>query len=268
MRTTFGMVLFLFLLCARTAAGQNHFTANLTGTQEVPPNASSAIGFARASLNAAGTQLTVSVHFSGLGSNLTAGHIHGAGGPGVNAPVLFNLNPTTGVTQGAVIAASFAISPTQLADLRGGLHYVNLHSSGFPGGEIRGQLLADTPIVAPLDARQEVPPNASTARGSGSVFVNPATSQVMASLSWSGLSGAAIAGHIHAAAAGINGPVICNLAPAASASGSLTDVLCTLTAAQVSELQAGRTYFNLHTASFPGGEIRGQIDGLLIDGFE
>jgi hypothetical protein len=34
----------------------------------------------------------------------------------------------------------------------------------------------------------------------------------------------------------------------------------TLTAAQVNDLMAGKWYVNLHTAAYPGGEIRGQVN--------
>ncbi|HSO96441.1 MAG TPA: CHRD domain-containing protein, partial [Acidimicrobiia bacterium] len=41
---------------------------------------------------------------------------------------------------------SFAITPTQVSDLRAGLLYFNIHNVTFPGGEIRGQL---TEVQAP-----------------------------------------------------------------------------------------------------------------------
>lgn len=268
MPTNRALALILLALSSIASAAQNHFTASLTSSQEVPPNASPGIGFARASVNAAENQLTVTLHFAALGSNVTAGHVHGPAAAGVNGPVLFNLSPPTGVTVGSVVAANFAISAPQLADLRAGLHYVNLHTSGLPGGEIRGQLLPAAPILAPLDAGQVVPPTASTASGFGRVFVKPATNQLLASISWSGLSAPATMGHIHAAASGVNGPIICNLSPAHSTSGSRTDVLCTLTAPNFNAVMAGGAYFDLHNSAFPDGEIRGQIDGLLIDGFE
>ena len=91
-------------------------------------------------LNAAETQVNVSCTYSGLGSNLTAGHTHGAAAVGVNAGVLFNYNPPTGSTSGTFSAGPFAVSPAQVADMRAHRHYANLHTTGFPGGEIRGQI--------------------------------------------------------------------------------------------------------------------------------
>ena len=47
-------------------------------------------------------------------------------------------------------------------------------------------------------------------------------------------------------------PFTGNLASPIKGSATLTD-------AQVSDLEAGRTYINLHTTANPGGEIRGQL---------
>ncbi|MEQ1923763.1 MAG: CHRD domain-containing protein, partial [Pyrinomonadaceae bacterium] len=107
-----------------------------------------------------------------------------------------------------------------------------------------------------LNSANEVPPNASTAQGFGRVVLNAAETQITVSMYWSGLSGNATAGHIHGpAAAGVNGPVIFNLAPAASPSGSVVNSTFSPTAAQVADLKAGLWYFNIHTAANPGGEI-------------
>lgn len=253
------------------ALAQAWFVADLGSAQEVPPNASSATGFGRVTLNAAETVITVSVHYSGLSSNLSAGHIHAPAAIGVNGPVRFNLNPTTGATAGAVVNLSFAVTPAQVADLRNGLSYINLHTSNFPGGEIRGQLLSSTPQTALLSGAQEVPPNASAGTGAGAVSINAASTQVLATLSWSGLGGNAIAGHIHNASAGANGPIVFDLAPDPGTSGTVVDALFSITPAQVAALRSGQMYFNLHNAVFPNGAIRGQIaalDPVFSNGFE
>lgn len=132
---------FVFALAfSSAAAAQQTFVASLTGAQEVPANTSTARGTCRIVLNAAQTQVSVSCTYSGLGTNLTAGHTHGNGVVGVNAGVLFNYNPPTGSTSGTFNAGPFNVTAQQVADMRAHRHYANLHTTGFPGGEIRGQI--------------------------------------------------------------------------------------------------------------------------------
>jgi uncharacterized repeat protein (TIGR01451 family) len=109
------------------------FVATLTGTQEVPPNASTATGTATLLLSPDETTARVSLHFGGLSSSQTDAHIHGPAPAGVSAPVLFPL-PT-----GQINDFQITLNAAQVQDLRNGLHYVNVHSSNFPTGEIRGQ---------------------------------------------------------------------------------------------------------------------------------
>ena len=70
------------------------------------------------------------------------------------------------------------------------------------------------------------------------------------------LTGPAVAAHFHdAAAPGGNGPPI---VPATVAPGTIKGT-ATLTDAQIADLNAGKVYFNVHTAANPGGEIRGTL---------
>jgi hypothetical protein len=111
------------------------YTAQLSGNQEVPANNSTANGAGSVTLNAAETQITVNMMFTGLGSAQTAAHIHGNAHVGVNAPVLFNLGT------GTISGATFNVTPAQAQQLKKGLMYFNVHTQNFPGGEIRGQIL-------------------------------------------------------------------------------------------------------------------------------
>lgn len=58
------------------AHAQRSFHATLDGAQETPPNSTTATGSGTVVLNAAETQVTVSLNFSGLSSAQTAAHIH------------------------------------------------------------------------------------------------------------------------------------------------------------------------------------------------
>ncbi|NOT47249.1 MAG: CHRD domain-containing protein, partial [Acidobacteria bacterium] len=127
------------------------FTGYLNGAQEVPTNASAAKGFGRVTLNEAETSITVSISYGSaavpLSSNVIAGHIHGPAAPGVNAPVLFDLAPAGGAAFGSVNNATFAITPAQVANLKAGLFYFNIHTVNNSGGEIRGQILVPRSVV-------------------------------------------------------------------------------------------------------------------------
>jgi uncharacterized repeat protein (TIGR01451 family) len=108
------------------------FTANLKGAQETPPNNSTATGTATLLLSPDEQTARVSLNFSGLSSAETAAHIH-VGAPGSPGPILFPL-PNGSFTD-------FLISPsaTDVQNLKNGQLYINVHSSNFLNGEIRGQ---------------------------------------------------------------------------------------------------------------------------------
>jgi len=125
-----------------------------------------------------------------------------------------------------------------------------------------GAACAEKIFVANLDAAQEVPTNGSTATGFGRVTLNDAENLITVSVYYSGLtSPGTTVGHIHGpAASGVNGGVLFNLAPtAAQTSGNVVNRTFVPTAAQVTDLKAGLHYFNIHTTTNGGGEIRGQI---------
>jgi hypothetical protein len=112
------------------------FTAALKGSSEAPnPNASTATGTANLVYNKESKIFTVVVTYSGLTPN--NGHIH-KGAVGVAGPVIY---PFSGVATSPINYTSAALTAEQEADLIGGLYYVNLHTTTYPSGEIRGQLL-------------------------------------------------------------------------------------------------------------------------------
>jgi len=112
----------------------------MDGLQEVPPNASPGFGSFTGTLDDVTGAVTLSGTFGGLLAAATAAHIHGPALPGVNGPVIVPLT-VTNATSGTVTGAG-VLTPTQVLDMLAGRHYVNVHTSAFPGGEIRGQISA------------------------------------------------------------------------------------------------------------------------------
>lgn len=104
------------------------FTATLT-----PPTGvtSSASGSATLKLNETAKTFEIKVSYMGL--TPTHGHIHRADG-GVEIPFSDSAVATSPFT------VSGAITDAQIAGLKTGTYYVNLHTSSYPGGEISGTL--------------------------------------------------------------------------------------------------------------------------------
>jgi uncharacterized repeat protein (TIGR01451 family) len=109
------------------------YVANLTGAQETPATNSPGTGTATLLLSPDESTARVSLNFSGLTSAQTDAHIHGPGVAGVIAPILFPL-PT-----GNVSDFQIGLTPTDVSNLKNGSLYVNVHTTNFPNGEIRGQ---------------------------------------------------------------------------------------------------------------------------------
>ena len=164
--TLVGAMLMVAMLFGVAKADQLAFVATLTGSQEVPPNASPGIGSALVTLDTATNMLTVNVSFAGLIGPTSASHIHCCTLPGTNAMVAtavptfpgFPLGVTTGTylqTFDLTLASTYnpafitahggTVAGAQaafIAGLTSGQTYLNIHTSQFPGGEIRGQLQA------------------------------------------------------------------------------------------------------------------------------
>jgi hypothetical protein len=115
------------------------YKAVLNATNEVAavPVVSSGTGEANAVFNKDTKILTVTITYSGLNAALTAWHIHKAV-VGANGSVVFNFG--TPQPSGFVFTTA-ALTTDQENDLTNTLYYVNLHTSSYPAGEIRGQLI-------------------------------------------------------------------------------------------------------------------------------
>ena len=142
------------------------YSVTLNGPNEFPANSSPGIGFGLVNYDNVAHTLQLQVTFSGLTTNTTASHIHAPttapsfqnAGVATTTPYFagFPLGVTSGsfsntldLTQASSYNPSFvtanggtpAGAESALATaMAGGLAYWNIHSAGFPGGEIRGFL--------------------------------------------------------------------------------------------------------------------------------
>src|SRR2546421_5190587 len=108
---------------------------------------------------------------------------------------------------------------------------------------------------AEMNGASEVPPTDSAGTANAQVTVDPATKKLSWTVTYNGLTGDAKAAHFHGPAGpGQNAPPVINI------SGKIQSGSADLTDQQLADLEAGKWYVNIHTAKFPNGEIRGQVE--------
>jgi CHRD domain len=143
-------------------------------------------------------------------------------------------------------------SPTSNSPMTG-------NPSSNPSGtaNVPPDLVVGTNVMATLGGSSEVPAVSGAGTGTFEARLDPATSMLKWTVTYSGLTGVPSAAHFHGPAmAGENAP------PVVPVIGNLASPIVgvtTLTAAQIADLKAGKWYFNIHTAANPNGEIRGQL---------
>lgn len=134
------LVMVVLLLTPAAARAQTHtWTSILDGLQEVPPNASPATGFASGTYDTGTNLLTWTITYSGLLSPAVAAHFH-VGAPGVGGPVVIDIPSNSGGNILSPIVGSAIVSAAEEPNVLADLWYINIHTSTFPGGEIRGQV--------------------------------------------------------------------------------------------------------------------------------
>ena len=177
-RLVWVLVILLAGAVAPASASPIFFTAALSGPNESPPNSSPGTGTALVTLDPIARTMEVQVTWSGLLVAATVAHIHVINGPG-DANTLDTLGPvattvptfpgfpgtefgsyhaTFDLTQASSYSPGFfndagmtaaAAEAALVAGIADGRAYLNIHTSVFPGGEIRG-FLEPFPVPVPV----------------------------------------------------------------------------------------------------------------------
>ncbi len=264
----------LFALNARAQIVE--LRATLNASQEVAPNVSTstATGTAIMLYDVAANTFDLMVSINGMSNTATASHIHEAAA-GANGGVVTNLGGEAAYTRsGNTLTATFrnvTHGGDKLKLLQSGAYY-NIHSAQFPGGEIRGQLVArPVRLVANLDVAQEqaafpaVNLSGVNNFGAAVMLYNPATNQISIRHSLFNFSSTFTNSHIHTGARGVSGGVNTQLGANAnagaysSANGFIDGAHDITFGGDPLVLLAGGTYLNYHSQAFTGGQLRGQI---------
>lgn len=238
------------------------FSVSFSGAAQRPaPVAANGSGFGLLRLE--GNKLSYEFKATQLSGPITGAHIHGPANVDEANDVLVSLEASEigGAGKSGVFSGSVVLSPEVKTALVNGLTYINLHTVANPAGEIRGQIAPVAMSAVLSGANQRPEPVATTAAGSTTALL--IGDQLHLNITYTGLSGAPLAAHIHGpAAADGNADVLVDLMPlkagelgtAGAFGGSVT-----LTPPQLAAVVAGKSYVNIHTDAHGSGEIRGQL---------
>ncbi len=118
----------------------------------------------------------------------------------------------------------------------------------------------------PIDGLQEVPQRLTAGNGTMDFVYNKEARTLSYTIRWNSLTGPVVQAHIHGTAPrGVNAGILQDWTSSIpkAVSGTYTgSVLIDGVVFREEDLLLGRYYVNIHTAVYPGGEIRGQIENL------
>jgi uncharacterized protein (DUF1800 family) len=143
------------------------FLANIT-SQGMSQSTGS--GAASLLLAADGLSAVLRFHYTNLTTPKISEHIHGPADPGVSAPILFDIDATPPQADGSYLWTFVTVGTTTVAQItdaiRSGRTYINIHTSRYPSGEIRGQFILATgsQVFTPPPPPPDLPPGPPTAR--------------------------------------------------------------------------------------------------------
>lgn len=154
-------ILFLFWIISQQSSNRSgrKLSTNISSGQEVPSNRSPATGYGNFELSEDGKSLKYHIRYQGLTTPIISAHFH-SGAPGVNGPITrtlfdnkqsriinshYNFDTTDG--RSGSLSGTWSSTDAQplnsknLQELLKGNQYINIHSSRYPDGEIRGQVI-------------------------------------------------------------------------------------------------------------------------------
>ncbi len=248
--------------------------ATINQAQENPPTGSAASGSAIMLYDVGANTFDLVVSIDGMANPATASHLHEAAA-GANGAVVTGLGgESVYVRTGSSLRATFrniTHGGDKLKLLQGGV-YFNLHSAQFPGGEVRGQLIArPVRLYANLTVAQEqaafpaVNLGGLNDFGAAVMVYDPASNRLSLRSSVYNFANTLSNSHFHEGAVGVSGGVVHNLGNNANTgiysntSGAIQGSFDGAYLGDPVKLLTGGAYLNYHSTTFSGGEVRGQV---------
>ncbi len=133
------MIVGLILTWSNILAQDNQFDARLSTVPIDARNRVQITGQGSATAVLDGSELTIAGSFGGLQGAASAAYLHESPVTGVRGPAILDIDVSGGV-EGS-ISATLALTPEQVAALRDGRLYIQVHSEAAPDGNLWGWLL-------------------------------------------------------------------------------------------------------------------------------
>jgi hypothetical protein len=124
---------------AEALASPQALGGTMSGTQETPPNTTTATGSCVASVDETTLLVAFSGTFTGLEAQATSASLRGPAAPGAVGPVLLTQTTIAAASSGT-FSGSGTLTDVQVANLLAGETYCEIDDGAFPSGEIRGRL--------------------------------------------------------------------------------------------------------------------------------
>jgi hypothetical protein len=245
--------------CPKTllTTGGRAFQVALSGDAETPAGDPVGTGTATVRLRAGQGQVCYQLAAKNLPAAVAA-HIH-RGDSGSAGPVVIPLTTpnAAGASSGCASAARTLVKAI-LADP--GSFYVNVHTSEFPGGAIRGQLTGTSTASFGTSFALELKGTSEPgATGTAVLRIRKDAGMVCYRLHAANVTLPTTAAHIHRGGAGVNGPVVVPFtAPGADGNSSGCSPAAPALIDEILANPAG-FYVNVHTKEHPAGAIRSQL---------
>ena len=259
--------------CPRTiltpTSGGTAFEVGLTGEAETPAGDPVGTGVATVRIRRGEGRVCFSMRVAGITLPSVGAHIH-RGGPAVAGPIVVPLRaPNASGTASGCAAAARGVVAQLLANPE--RYYVNVHTTEFPGGAVRGQLRGSSTealgrtisiqLTGAAECNAAGVCNLGDLDGAGTATVRfrREGGQVCFRLRVQGIQLPSVGAHIHRGGPRTAGPIVVNFEPP-NASGVAAG--CTAaTAALIEEIVGNPAgfYVNVHTREFPAGAVRGQL---------
>ncbi len=259
---------FLIMLISFGTSAQNLsnriiLSARLQGINEIPSVTTNANGVASFLLNATRDTMQVNIAFTGM--KASAMHIH-EGKPNTNGTVVKDLTQFISGNIARFTLTGADLSPSNLRKYFSGDFYINIHSTNFPNGEIRGQITVETDqgYFVEMNGANSVPSVNTTAKGAGVFVLDKSGTRITFKVAAQGVSGKLTGSHFHTGAAGQVGNGI--LSDASNlVNGMVTEGAASVSNSFAVQANNGEIYYNYHTLANQAGEIRGQL--IPLSGF-